>query len=180
MGAVRAHSSIQTASTGQGPACLKPRSCSTLWPHCYPRRTVFVLHYGICPDEAGAVSLKGFQSCCLELELFEGVLIRRRLIFGYSTFWLGPQTRRWDDAVGPCPSPPLRWGFSQLSLCHLLLCVHQAITLSPPLWLTDLDLALVLSKCWGRNLAVTCCWDMNPAAGVTCAEAGGAWQSWGG
>lgn len=74
----------------------------------------------------------------------------------------------------------LRWGFSQLSLFHLLLCVHQAISPPLPLWLTDLDLALVLSKCWGRNLAVTCCWDIIPAAGVTCAEAGGAWRCWGG
>lgn len=149
--------------------CLIRRSCYNIWPHCFPRHTAFVLHCGICPNGAYAVALKCFQILCLGFKLFEGVVIRRRLIFGYSTFWLPPHTLRWDDAVGLCPSPPLRWGFSQLSLFHLLLCVHQAISLSLPLWLTDLDLALGLSKWRGRNLAVICFWDIIPAAGVTCA-----------
>lgn len=138
----------------------------------------FVIHCEICPDEVGALALKCFQCLCLAFKLFEGAVIRGRLIFGYSTFWLQPHTLHWDDAVGLCPSPPLRWGFSQLSLFHLLLCVHQAMSLLLPFWLTDLDLALVLSKCWRRNLAVTCFWDIIPAAGVTCAETGSAWQRW--
>lgn len=123
--------------------CLTLRSCSTLWPHCFPMRTAFVLHCGMWSDEADAVVLKCFPSLCLGFKLFGGVVIRGRQIFGYSTFWLRPHSLCWDDAVGLCPSLPLRWGFSQLSLFHLLL----SMSLPLPLRLTDLDLAAVLSKC---------------------------------
>lgn len=56
--AVKAHSSRQTA------ACLMPRSRATLSLHYFPRHTALVL------------SWKGFQSICLEFELFEGAVIR--------------------------------------------------------------------------------------------------------
>lgn len=115
-----------------------------------------------------------WSSCCLK-----GVLIGERLIFGYSTFWLWPHTQRWDDAVGPCPFPFLDEASLSLvySICFSV-CIKPSFSLTLPLWLRDLDLALVLSTCRGRNLAVTCCWDIIPAAGISFAEAGGAWQHW--
>lgn len=117
-----------------------------------------MLRCGRRPDETAIVFLKHSQSLCLDLSCgLRGDLIKGRLHFGYCTFWLWPQTRWWDDGVGLYASPPLRWSSSQLSLLHLLLCVHQAVSLS--LRLADLDLLLVLSTCrkriWLWHVAAT-------------------------
>lgn len=102
----------------------------------------FVLHCGIWFDGADAIALKCFLHLCLGLKLFGGLVIRGRQIFGYSTIWLQQHSFCLDDAVGLCPSLPLRRSLCQFSLFHLLL------SISPPLLLrlTDLDVALVLSK----------------------------------
>lgn len=103
--------------------------------------TAFVLHCGICFDDADAIALKRFLCFCLGLKLFGGLVIRGRQIFGYSTIWLQRHSFCLDDA-GPCPSLPLRRSLSHLSLFHLLLSISPLL-----LRLTDLDVASVLSKC---------------------------------
>ncbi len=139
--------------------CLIHRSCSNSMASLCSKMHSFLLHCGKCPSGARASTLKCLQSLCLEFKLFEGVVIRMRLIFGYSTFWLQPHTLLRHDAAGLRPSLPLRWSFSQLRLLHLLLFVHQAVSASLPLWLTDLDLTLGLSKCrqgiWLRHVSGT-------------------------
>lgn len=118
------------------------------------------------------LALKGVQSLCLEFRLIEAVLISRRLIFGYlHILAVAPHSalgrRHWTVPF----SPPLRRSSSQLSLFHLPLCVCVKPSSCHPLSDShDSDLALVLSTCRERNLAVTRCWDIIPAAGVTFAE----------
>lgn len=70
-----------------------------------------------------------WSSCCLK-----GVLIREKLIFNYSTFWLWPHTRWWDDAV-VCALLHLL-DEASLSLVYSIcfsVCIKQSLSLFPSL-----------------------------------------------